>query len=682
MLSVENQGLTENVKSDISLNNISLSNFLLAVSKVHNINMTVSPELNQITIANNFTDVTVADLLVFLCKRYELSIEFTGNILSVKKHVPPIPETVERVIPVNYFSGENTISIDAQNDKLYDLFRRIMDVSAKNLVFAPGLENKPMTAYIVNTPFDVAMEKLAFANNLYVEKTDDGFYLFESLDAPAGVNSPENTLSQRPIRKRNADFYFKVINPETQLLEVEIANTPIADVIHDIGNELKINVFTATPLDNAGIVTSFKANAIAFDDLLSEIFESQNLPSGNPQNQNNTSGSTQSFTFKKEGNIYFFGTKDQLSVHKVEIIPLVHRSVELLKDPTGGMGAQSMGFNGANTNYLNQFDRMNNNNLINANQPQRNISNSYNNMNAPTNTPSETLLSIIPPEIQQGLSISVDVELNSFYAKGPSQNIERFKKFIEKIDKPVPVVLIEVMFVEFNKSALIEAGVSWGIGNQPRETRGDIFPTTDLTLGAHTINKIITGFDSFETLNIGQVVPNFYATIKAMETNGKAKIRSTPKLATLNGHRATFSNGETSYYAVTQRNIYGTDNPQVSEITNYLPINAQLGLTIKPLVSENGQVTLDIFVIQSSFGTRIAENAPPNINSREFSSIIRVQDGDIVVLGGLEKRVVDNSGSGVPFLSKIPIIKWLFSSRSRESSKSKLTVFIKPIIFD
>src|SRR5690606_5237421 len=197
---------------------------------------------------------------------------------------------------------------------------------------------------------------------------------------------------------------------------------------------------------------------------------------------------------------------------------------------------------------------------------------------------------------------------------------------------------------------------------------------------AQTINKILDGFNGFGSFNLGKVVPNFFATIKAMERNGNVKIRSTPKLSTLNGHRATFSNGQTSYYAVRQRNIYGTDNPQTSEITNYEPIDAELGLTIKPMVSGDGQVTLDIFVVQSSFGERIAEDAPPDLSSREVSSIIRVQDQDIVVLGGLEEQVKNDSGSGVPLLARVPIIKWLFSKRKREDSKAKLTVLIKPTV--
>ncbi len=502
-----------------------------------------------------------------------------------------------------------------------------MDETGKNLVFSSGLENKSITAYIQQTPFNAAMDKMAFANNLYVEKTKDNFYLFEdnssTISSNSGNNSPQQ-IGQRPTRRRNSNFFFNVINLEDKLLEVDFINTPIADIINDIGNELKINVFTATPLDNAGLA-SFKAKSIAFDDLLTKIFETQTIStitSSSTGNQNAaSSNSQQKFTYKKEGNIYFFGTENQLSVRKVEIIHLQHRSVELLSDPsgssssrrTGGRNYSNYGSNSPyNNNSNNQFDNISNNR--NREQLNTNRSQSFNTYN----TKAEALINILPDEIIQDLDVKIDYELNSFYVNGPSANIERFKKFINQIDKPVPVVLIEVMLIEVSKSATIETGVSWGIGEEPVQTQGDIFPETNITLGAQTINKVIGGFDGFGSFNLGQVVPNFFATIKAMEANGNIKIRSTPKLSTLNGHRATFSNGQTSYYAVTQRNIYGTDNPQTSEITNYQPIDAELGLTIKPLVSGDGQVTLDIFVIQSNFGQRIAEDAPPEISSREF----------------------------------------------------------------
>jgi type IV pilus assembly protein PilQ len=685
-LSTETVGLTENVKTEISVNNITLSNFLLAISDIHRVNINVAPELNQISIVNNFTNVTVNDLLVFLCKEYNLTIDFTGNILSVKPYQKPQEQIEQRIIPVTYNPSTNTISIDSKNDKLYDVFKRIMDETGKNLVFSPGLENRQLTAYIQKTTFEAAMNKLAFANNLYVEESKDGFYVFEddTINVSANTNNPGSIqTAQRPKRIRNSNFFFKVKDQENQLLEVDFINTPIVDIINDIGTELNIDIFTATPLDEAGTAT-FKAKNILFDDLIKKLFEIQSVNGTtnsniNGQNQNN-SNNDKRFTFKKEGTIYFFGIENQLSLRKVEIVHLQHRSVELLSDPSGGGGSsRSAGRNsGFNSNGLGSSVNNFNNNSNNRNREQLNTNStgSFNNFSSKA----EALVNILPDEVKRDLDITVDYELNSFYVNGPSANVERFKSFINKIDKPVPVILIEVMFIEVNNSSVVETGVSWGIGEEPTITQGGLYPETNLTLGAKTINKVIGGFDGFGSFNLGKVVPNFFATIKAMESNGNLKVRSTPKLSTLNGHRATFSNGQTSYYAVTQQAIIGSDNPITQTAVNYVPIDAELGITIKPLVSGDGQVTLDIFVLQSTFGARIAEDAPPDISSREFSSIIRVKDQDIIVLGGLEEQMTNNSGSGVPLLARIPIIKWLFSSRKREAKKSKLTVLIKPTI--
>lgn len=688
ILSTETVGLTENVKTEISVNNITLSNFLLAVSDVHKVNINVAPELNQITLANSFTNVSVADLLIFLCKEYQLTIDFTGNILSIKKYQNLPQQTEERIIPIVYDPNSNIISIDAKGDKLYDVFKRIMDETGKNLVFSPGLENRLLTAYIQQKPFDAAMNKLAFANNLYVEKSKDGFFVFEdnTLTTTSNPNNiGSNQTVKRPTRRRNSNFFFKIINAEEQILEVDFVNTSIADIINDIGSELNINIFTATPLDEAGVAT-FKAKSIAFDELLRKLFEIQSTNTStdvNVSNQNKSS-SIKRFTFKKENDIYYFGKENQLSLREVAIVHLQHRSVELLSDPSGsGSTSRSAGRNfnsnrgfntfGNSTNQINSFNS-------NRNREQLNTNNSGN-FNSYSNQV-EALVNILPDEVKQDLDITVDYELNSFYVNGPSTNVERFKNFISKIDKPVPVILIEVMLIEVNNTSLVETGVSWGIGDEPTTTRGGIYPETDLTLGANTINKVIGGFDGFGSFNLGKVVPNFFATIKAMESNGNLKVRSTPKLSTLNGHRATFSNGQTSYYAVTEQAVIGSNNPVTQTAINYVPIDAELGLTIKPLVSGDGQVTLDIFVVQSTFGSRITEDAPPDISSREFSSIIRVKDQDIVVLGGLEEQMKNNSGSGVPFLARIPVIKWLFSKRKRQAKKAKLTVLIKPTIIN
>src|SRR5690606_4489288 len=293
-------------------------------------------------------------------------------------------------------------------------------------------------------------------------------------------------------------------------------------------------------------------------------------------------------------------------------VTLKHRSIEILGDPTssGGSSARMNVSLGGFQNYYGGNNGMGHygggmHNQFNAGNF---MSGNFNKFNKPprqslnTNTGSDftsddsklqAIVDIIPDEVKVGLDIKVDRELNSFFVSGSSMQVERFKTIIDKIDKPVPVVLIEVMFLEVGRNSTVETGISWGIGDEPVKTQGTIFPSTDFTLGASTVNRVIGCFDGLGSFNLGKVVPDFFVTIKAMEQSGNLKVLSTPKISTLNGHRATFSNNETSYYAVTAQNFYGSQIPQASEIKNYVPIDAGLTLSIKPFVSGDGQVTLD-----------------------------------------------------------------------------------------
>ncbi len=695
-ISADAPGLNEKV--NVNIKEASLSSFLLAVSQIHKLNFSVATNLNQINIVNNFSDVTVGDLLIFLCKEYNLTIDFTGNILAIKSYEKPVEIQKIKEIDVAYDYANNLLSLNLKDDKLYDVFRKIMDVSGKNLVFAPGLENQPLTAYIKSVPFDAALNKLAFANNLSVTKSRDNFYIFDKLDGNfvvEGTGNQNGELRQnKPQRPRKSNFFFTVIDPDKKLLNVDFENTPISSIVYDIGHELDIDMFISSPLENAGNGT-VKAKSITFDELLAKLFEvktdSYPAQSNNSQqfNSNSQAGSMASsggsYTFKRSGSVYYFGTKDQLVVRNIKSIPLMHRSIELLSDPSKeGRSAGRLNNTNSYSNY-NSYDSNSNRSTSNSNYSNPNSNYNNNNSNSSSSSsssgPSESILTIIPDEIKKDLDIKIDKELNSFLVNGPAANIERFESFINYIDKAVPVILIEVMLLEVNRSATVETGIQAGIGDKPVTTKGTVFPNADINLGASTINKIIDGFNGFGSLNIGQVVPNFYLSLKAMETNGNLKVRSSPRLSTLNGHKAYLSIGETTYYVVTNQNYYGSQIPQASEVKNYQPIDAELSVTIMPLVSGNGQITMDIKVIQSSFnGQKVDKDAPPGINSREFTSIIRVKDQDIIVLGGLEESVKNDSGTGVPLLSRIPILKWLFSSRKREDSKKKLSVLIKPTV--
>ncbi len=702
VLSVEISGLTEKVNVNIS--NTNLNNFLRAVSQVHKINLNLSEELSSINIINGFNDVTVQDLLIFLAKEYNLDIDFTGNILSIKQYVPPVEVAVEKELVVSYDITASVLSTDFRDDPLPKVFRKITELSGKNLLYTPELNTKTISLYLSKVPIEMALQKLAETNNMDYRKTKDGFYEFESI---LGDTNSENNTRSRSRRRGNVNY--KVIDTLQKIVSVDLVNASVGELITNLSEDLKLDIFTASPLENAGTVT-VKAKSISFDDLLIKIFEgnsnvssaTNNSSSDRTTNQNqqgqdsfrnNTTnlGSNQ-FTYKKEGTFYYFGTENQLTVKKIELVQMMHRSIAMLGDAnaSGGAGGSSFGNNnfitGGTSFFGNQGNLNNginqNRNGINRNQGNFNSINSRNNSTNTGSTEAGSISDIFPASITEGLDIKIDTELNSFVVSGSGARVEKFKNFVTYIDKPVPLILIEVMILEVSRSSTVETGVEFGLGQEPSTTEGVTFPDANITLGAQTINRVIGGFDGFGSLNLGNVVPNFYMDIKAMESNGNVKILSTPKLSTLNGHKAYLSSGQTTYYAVTSQNIFGSQNPQTSEIVNYQPIDAELALEFKPFVSGDGQITLDIQVIQSNFnGERIAEDAPPDINSRRFSSIMRMQENDVAILGGIEEKVKNDSGSGVPLLSRIPIIKWLFSKRRREDSKKKLNVIIKPTVF-
>ncbi|MDE1208070.1 type II secretion system protein GspD [Tenacibaculum larymnensis] len=650
-------GLTKKV--DFSVNNIELPVFVRSVANTHKVNVSIGPELNNFSLSHNFSDATVSNIFLYLCKEYSLTIEPLGNILSIKKHSrKPIFKT--KNIPVEYDSTIDKFSIELNNDTLSVAFKKITDVTGKNLVYSVGLGNKRISGYIQGKTFESAIDKLAFSNNLLVTKTKDDYYLFEEVSN--GSSTANIKSKQRPRRYRSSNFFYQVNDTINKIISVDFENTDIASIIKNIGYDLNVGIFTNTSLTAIG-KASIKTDSITYDRLLYKLLE--DTP----------------YTYKKEDNLYFLGKREQASLRSIVTVPLLHRSIEIMAAPMNNRNqfsynTSSFNQNTSNNNYAQNYNKNGFNNqqqTINTRNNNRSF-NTYNNK-------AEALINILPKEVTNDLEVKTDIERNSFIISGDAQKIEKFKSFIKEIDKPVPVILIEVMILEVNKSATVDTGIELGLGKKPVKDAGQLFPSADLTLGATTINKIIGGFNGFGSLNVGKVVPNFYAKINAMEANGNIKIRSTPKLSTLNGHKAVLSNGERSYYAITRRDIIGSQNPQTTEIKNYVPIDADLSIAIKPLVAGDNQITMSINVVQSSFnGKRIDKEAPPGMNSREFTSIIRVKDQDVVILGGLEENLKNDSGSGVPLLSRIPVIKWLFSKRKRIDSKKKLSVLIKPTI--
>ena len=607
-LSKTTPGLTETV--ELSVSGVSIQEFVRALASTHNLNVSIDPKINK-SVANNFANANVADVLLFLCKQYELDIEFIGNIMSITAYIaPPEPPKVipRKKLKIDYEEKTDFLSLDLKKDTLYQVAKEITKKSFKNVIIAPNLENKLISGFIQNRPFMDALDKLAFANDLSISKTDDNFYLIETkkkdeeqIDTKAVANSKNR--GRKNQSKNNASNTtrqegLEVTIDENERIKVDAVDVPITDIIYQISGDLIKSYFLfSEPKGN----TSLYIENATYDEFLTYLLNGSD------------------YTYKVENKVYLIGERKLERLRTTELVQLENRTVE-------------------------------------------------------------SIIDFIPSELKKDVDIQEFTELNSLVLSGSHPQIVEIKNFIRSIDRVVPVVLIEVMIVDYRKSHTLDAGISMGVGTEPGTNSTTILPNPEVSMNANMVNSLINSFNGFGFFNLGRVTPNFYMSIRALENNGVLNTRSTPKLATINGHEASLSIGNTEYYLEVQNNVIGTQNPQNVQSQQYKSVNADLSVTITPIVSGDEQVTLDINVEQSDFTARISPNAPPGSVTRTFSSLIRVKNEEMILLGGLESKSANSTGNGIPFLARIPVLKWIFGNQNRQDSKSKLSIFIKPTI--
>lgn len=599
ILAMDNPGLENTV--EISVNGVSLQEFLRGIAITNELNISVDNGLD-VQIVNNFSNVSVAEVLLFLAQRYQLKMDFIGNIISISSYVEPQKEYIpppEKELKVDYSGLSNTLSLDLDNDELDKVVRKITNISGKNVILSPEVENKKVSTFILNMPFDNAIEKFAFANGMQAYLTQDGFYLLSNRSTEGFIEENAESKDEKVKYKReNIEGLFIAVQ-DFNNISISAEDAPIDEIVKALASELDVDFYLYNNLQGN---KSLNLNNASFDEILLNIFEST------------------SYTYKKTNGIYLIGERVAEGLRKTTVYQFQNRSVE-------------------------------------------------------------NILTAIPTDLKKEVELKEFVDLNSIVISGSQPLTEELLLFLKMIDQLVPVVAIDVIIIDYRKNRSVTTGVSAGLGKEPSaETYGQILPEANFSFSASSLNNIIGSINEGSTINLGKVTPNFYLSVQALETDGILRVRSTPKIATLNGHEASLSIGNTEYYIEESNNVIGSQNPQNIITRIYRPIKADLSVKIKPFVSGNDQITLEITVEQSDFTERIADDAPPGSVTRSFTSMLRVKNNEIVLLGGLEEKSRSGSGVGLPFIARIPILKWIFGRRTQAKNKSQLNIFIKPTV--
>lgn len=595
-----------NQKVQLNVSNVSVQEFLRALAQANSLNINIDPMLN-FKIYNNFTNETALNVLIFLTKEYGLDINTVGSIMSITKPAEPKPVIPVKEIKAGYNASNNTLSLELNGDTLSKVARKITMLSQKNVVVPNALLSKKVTAFFSDAPFETALEKLAFGNELKVVKTNDNVYVFEALQdgEEVYINSDKNTSVRRNLKPLNVagggsagNFRIQSRTDKGQkLISIDAMNIPLLDIVKGASQEINASYFLYSDLK--GNISS-RVNDITFDQLLTSIFQGTD------------------YTYRAENGIYLIGDRKVEGLRSHKLVQLQNRAID-------------------------------------------------------------TIQNMIPAEWKRNVEIKEFREQNTILLSGSAPQIAEIEGYIKKLDKLVPMVLIEVTLIDVRKGKSVKTGISAGVSDSIKRG-GTVFPGLDYTFGAKSINDFLSRIGRNNSVNLGRVTPSFYVTLSAMEKSDNVDVRSVPKLSTLNGHVANLSIGSKRYYSTRTQNVFTSLTNQTVFSEQFTPVEANLEINIRPVVSGDSQVTLNIKVNISDFIGDPPANSPPPTSTSKFESIIRVKNEDMIVLGGLERTESSESGSGVPLLSRIPVLKWLFSSRSKSNNKVVTVVFIKPTI--
>jgi type II secretory pathway component GspD/PulD (secretin) len=246
--------------------------------------------------------------------------------------------------------------------------------------------------------------------------------------------------------------------------------------------------------------------------------------------------------------------------------------------------------------------------------------------------------------------VKVNSEQNSVVLSAPSEVLAKFRQDIAQFDIPASQILVELMVVELTDTTANQLGLQLNYVNNNGGFALD--PS-----GGSVIYRAVTNLTDQFALNI-----------QALEEQGKARVRANPRIATVSGRRASIFVGR-QRYVVTPIDNNGRQS-------NF--IDAGVRLEITPFTGGGGQILVDVDAEVSTLSAPDPITRLPEKSTRTASTIVRVGDGQTIVIGGLRQQESRDVRTEVPILGKLPLLGSLFRSKSIRTTQSELVLFITP----
>ncbi len=290
-----------------------------------------------------------------------------------------------------------------------------------------------------------------------------------------------------------------------------------------------------------------------------------------------------------------------------------------------------------------------------------------------------------------GGQIQADPATNSLIITAPEPQYRQLRAVIDRLDSRRAQVFVESLIAEVNADKVAEFGIQWQniLGNRGDRNIGVL--GTNFSIGGQNIISLQQGISSGQALpstgiNLGLVrnINGTYvlaALARFLESNADGNVLSTPNLLTLDNEEARIVIGQNVPFVTGQFTNTGASNGSVNPFQTIERKDVGLTLRVRPQISENGTVKMQIFQEVSNVQAS-SINSPTGLitNKRSIESSVLVDDGAIVVLGGLLQDEYSGNQEKVPGLGDVPVVGNLFRSEARSRRKTNLMVFLRPVV--
>ena len=290
-----------------------------------------------------------------------------------------------------------------------------------------------------------------------------------------------------------------------------------------------------------------------------------------------------------------------------------------------------------------------------------------------------------------GGQIQADPATNALIITASQPQYRQLRAVIDKLDARRAQVFVESLIAEVNADKAAEFGIQWqGVLGKAGDANVGLLGT-NFSIGGTNIVKLATsaasgtvspstGFNAGMANQVnGVYVLGFLA--RFLEASGDGNILSTPNLLTLDNEEAKIVIGQNVPFITGQYTNTGASTGTVNPFQTIERKDVGLTLRVKPQISENGTVKLTIFQEVSSVQASSVNSSTGLItNKRSIESNVLVQDGAIVVLGGLLSDEYSGNQEKVPGLGDVPFFGNLFKGEARSRKKTNLMVFLRPVV--